>query len=338
MFGRLLGSSFVLAACLLLLPLASSGQVAAQEKLHVSVPGPLNISYLPLDLAPNIGADKAEGVELVLRRVGGGGIALQHLQTRNADFAVAGVPAAMSAKVRGNDVVVVAPVNDLTLFILMVRSGLKGKVKSVRDLRGRVIGVNTSSLASKTTSQQLAELLVKNAGLPANGIRLVAAGQNWDEQSSMIRGAAADAILGDEPFASRLRDAGDVFFLVNLADPADAATIPGAGFLHAAVETRSDVIAQTPHKVEKMVAVVRRTLAWMATHTPEQIVEALHIDDAGERRSLLQSLRQYPRLYSPDAKFSQAQVRETDLFYAATEGKSGVLADLIDDRWSGRKP
>ncbi len=317
-----------------------SCNVPAQEKLAVAVPGPLNISYLPLDLAPKIGADKAEGAELVIRHTGGGGVALQHLQSRNVDFAVAGVPAAMSARANGNDVVVVAPVDDLTLFILLVRSGLKGQVKQVRDLAGRVIGVNTSSLSSKTTSQQLAELLVKNAGLSVHQVRMIAAGQTWDEQSAVILTGTADAILGDEPFASRLRDGGHAFFLVNLANPADSAKIPGAGFLHAAVETRSDVISQSPQRVEKMVATIRRTLHWMASHTPEQIVAKLDVEDGEMRRSLLQSLRQYPRLYSRDAKFSAHQSRETDLFFAATEGsgKKVTLGAMTDDRWAGTKP
>ncbi len=310
----------------------------AGEKLLVSVPGPRNISYLPLDLASMIGADKEEGVELVLHHVGGGGVALNDLRTRKVDFAVAGAPAALSAKVRGHDVVVIAPVNDLALFVLMVRSSLKGEVRGVGDLKGRTIGVNSSSLSSKTTSQQLAELLVRNAGLALARVNFVAAGQSWEQQSSLIRTAAVDAILGDEPFASRLREAGEVFFLVNLANPADAAKVPGAGFLHAAVETRSDVLAQTPEKARRMVAVIRRTLAWMASHTPEQIVAALRIEDAGERQSILQALRQYPRLYSPDARFSAHQTQETDTFFTATEGRSGLFAGMIDARWAGSKP
>lgn len=315
---------------------------AAAEPLRLTVafPGPLNISYLPIDLAPRIGADKAEGVELVLRHTGGGGVALHQLQSRNVDFAVAGVPAAMSARANGNDVQVIAAVDDLTLFILMVRSDLKGQVKRVRDLAGRLVGVNTSSLSSKTTSQQLAELLLKNDGISPGHVRVIAAGQSWDEQSALILSKGADAILGDEPFASRLRDAGHVFFLVNLAQAADAEKIPGAGFLHAALETRSDVLRHAPKKAEKMIAVVRRTLAWMASHTPEEIVAALAIDDAAERSSLLQSLRQYKRLYSPDGKFSARQIRETDIFYASTEGNGRrvLLGDMVEDRWVGRKP
>jgi NitT/TauT family transport system substrate-binding protein len=325
---------------LLLAVLAFSAPATAQTRLTVAFPGPLNISYLPIDLAPKIGADKAEGVELVLRHTGGGGVALQQLQAREADFAVAGAPAAMSAKANGNDVVAIASVDDLTLFVLMVRSDLKRDVRRVRDLAGRVIGVNTSSLSSKTTSQQLAELLLKNDGISPGHVRIVPGGQSWDEQSALIRTKAADAILGDEPFASRLRDDGQVFFLVNLADAADAEKIPGAGFLHAAVETRSDVLRDSPKKAEKMVAVVRRTLAWMASHTPEEIVAALQIGEAPAREALLKSLRRYSRLYSPDGRLSARQIRETDIFYASSEGadKRVLLGDMIDARWAGRKP
>jgi len=86
---------------------------------------------------------------------------LQELMTRNADFAVAGLPAAMSQRVNGNAVVALAAVSDAPLFVLMVRADLAGKVKTVADLKGKVVGVNTSSLSSKTTSQQLAELVLK---------------------------------------------------------------------------------------------------------------------------------------------------------------------------------
>lgn len=327
-------------ACALLV-LLGAWPVWAQERLTVAYPGPLNVSYLPLDVATKIGADRDEGVQLVQRHTGGGGAALQQLQNRNADFAVAGVPAAMSAKANGNDVIVIAAVDDLAVFVLTVRADLKDKVKRPRDLAGRVIGVTSSSLAVKTISHQLAELLLKNDGLMPEQVRIVAAGQSWEEQSAMIRTRSADAILGFEPFASRLRDAGLVFFLFNLGDPVDAARVPGAGLLQAALQTRSDILRDTPKMAEKMVAVVRRTLRWMASHTPEEIVDVLQIADVTARASLLKSLRQYPRLYSPDGKFSENQLRETALFYAANEGAirpTVALDSMIDARWAGRKP
>jgi len=316
-------------------------QAADFQHIVVSAPGPRNISYLPVDLIPAIKADEEEGVDLRILHTGGGAVALNNMVTKNADFAVAGVPAAMSLRAGGGDVVVIAPVNDAPLFVLMVRSGLKGKVKKISDLRGKVIGVNTSTKASKTTSQQLAELLLKSGGVSTEDVRIVPAGQSWVEQSSLMISGAADAVMGDEPFASRLANDGKVFFLAHLAQPETVKGIEGASFLHAALETRSDLIAREPGKAEKMVRMIKKSLAWIASHTPEQVVDALGIKDPVERNSLIYALKKYPRSFSRDGRFSSAQLKETDIFFRSAlepgmPGKDLSIEQMIDDRWAGR--
>ena len=151
----------------------------------------------------------------------------------------------------------------------MVRAGLKGEVKRIADLRGRIIGVNTSTRNSKTTSQQLVELLLKSDGVSLDAVRIVPAGQSWVEQASLLVTGTADAVMGDEPFASRLLAENKVFFLANLADPGIQKSIPGANFLHAALETRGELIRNEPEKVAKMVRMLRTTLQWMARQTPK---------------------------------------------------------------------
>lgn len=329
LFALLLGGSFM-------------AQAVAETPMRivVSVPGPRNISYLPLDLLGKIGADRAEGAEVHLRQVGGGGVALQEMMMRNSDFTVAGLPAVMSLRSNGAKVVALAAVDDLPLFVLMVRSDLHRQVKRVADLKGRTVGVNTSSLSSTTTSQQLAELVLRNAGVAVQSVHIVAAGQSWDEQSSLLKSRTADAIMGDEPFASRLQDEGVVYFLANLGDPQTARKIPGAGFLHAALAAREDLVAQEPQKVEKMVRILRRTLEWMAAHPPEEIVARLEVKDPVERKYLLANLKKYPRLYSRDGRFSTRQLAETESFFRATSptiAEAFSLEGMVVDRWAGRK-
>jgi NitT/TauT family transport system substrate-binding protein len=325
-------------ALMLVTPIASAQEL---EKIVISAPGPRNISYLPVDLIPAIGADREEGIALKILHTGGGAVALNNLVTRNADFAVAGFPAAMSLSANGGDVVGIAPVDDAPLFVLMVRSELQGQVKRIADLRGKVIGVNTSTRNSKTTSQQLAELLLKSDGVDLSMVRIVPAGQSWIEQSSLINSGTADAVMGDEPFASRLLDEGKVFFLANLADPATTRRIAGANFLHATLETRSDMIRDEPKKVEKMVRMMVKSLRWIAKHRPEDVVDKLKVTDPEERASLLLALRAYPRAYSRDGKFSASQLKETERFFRKTsEGdaraQSLEIESIIDDRWAGR--
>jgi NitT/TauT family transport system substrate-binding protein len=312
-------------------------------KIVVSVPGPRNLSYLPIDLIPKLGTDRAEGAEVRILHTGGGAVAMQHLMSRNSDFAVAGLPAAMSLRANGGKVVTIAAVDDLPSFVLMVRSGLKGRVRRIADLKGRVIGVNTSSISSKTTSQQLAELLLRSDGVSPDAVRIIPAGQSWVEQSSLLISGDADAVMGDEPFASRLLAEGRVFFLANLSDAATTSRIPGAGFLHAAVETRQDVLETAPAKVEKMVGILHRTLSWMSNHTPEQIVDRFNLPEGEEKTYLLAALKRYPRMYSPDGRFSTRQLAETERFFRETSGDEPAaralrLESMVVDRWAGRKP
>lgn len=315
---------------------------AELKTVVVSAPGPHNLSYLPIDLISQIGADQAQGYRLKILHTGGGAVALQNLITRNADFAVAGVPAAMSLRANGGDVVLIAPVNDKPLFVLMVRMALAGQVKQIADLRGRVIGVNTSTKKSKTTSQQLVELLLKAGGIGIDQVRMVPAGQTWIEQSSLLLTNTADAVMGDEPFASRLRARQQVFFLANLAEPATVAGIAGMGFLHAALETRSEVIRQDPAMAQAMVAMLRQTLVWMAQNSPETVVAKLQIADVEERTALVEALTRYPNAFSRDGQFSAAQLQETDLFYVSGQTQPDLtpvaVTTMTDSRWAGSKP
>lgn len=319
-------------------PVARAGDKPME--IVVSAPGPRNLTYLPVDLITKIGADRAEGAVVTVRNFGGGGVALQDLMSRNADFAVAGLPAAISLRAHESKVVVLAPVSGAPLFVLMVRSELRQQVRTVADLKGRVIGVNTSSLSSTTTSQQLAELILKIHGISPDMVRMVPAGQSWDSQSSVLASGVADAVMGDEPFASRLKAGNKVYFLINLANRKDSRSIPGSGFLHAALETREELLKQDPIKAETMVKILKRTLAWMARATPEEIADKLEMTDPVEKNWIIQTLRQYPNIYSSDGRFSRSQLAETDRFFRETSPDPvppALLESMIHDQWSGRK-
>lgn len=318
--------------------LALEAFAQAPVRVVLSAPGPHNLSYLPVDLISKIGADTAEGLRLQVLHTGGGGVALKNLANRNADFIVAGVPAQMSAKLNGVDVVTIAAVDDAPLFVLMVRADLRSKVKRIADLRGRVLGVNTSTQSAKTTSQQLLEVVLLSDGVKPEEVTIVSAGQSWDEQSSVLKSKAVDAVMGDEPFATRLLEAKQVFFLANLGDRDTAARISGGHFLHAALATRSDVINRSPELVAKMVRALRRSLQWIATHSPEDVMTALDIHEPAERASFIKALKIYPNSFSQDGRFSTRQLSDTDLFFQmATPGAKGFsLNGMVNDRWAGR--
>lgn len=325
-----------------LLCLAASPSTAETLRINVAVPGPGTGAYFPIELISRIGADKAEGAEVVLRFVPGGGVAIEQLLGNNADIAVVGLPAAMSARLKDPRIVTIAPVNDLPLYALMVREGLRDQVKTVADLKGRTIGVHSNSLASKTNSHQLLELVLTRSGVESTAVRTVSVGQRWQSESAMLAAGDADAVMGDEPYAMRMEDEKTAFVLLHLGKPEHTKDIPGAGFLRAAVIARSDQIERGPRKAETMVRIIKRVLAWLARTPPETIVKTAGLAGTTEGNYMLKVLKKYPRQYSTDGMFSTRQLHETETFFQAAQAhnpaaRSLKIEDMVVDRWAGRK-
>lgn len=310
--------------------------------ITLATAGPGNLSHLPVELIKKIGADQAEGVDLVVRYFGGGPLAFQDMLDKNADFAVAGAPALAGLKVKGAPVVSIATVNRVPTFVLMVRTDLKGKVKSIADLKGRVIGVNNSSSATKSTSQQVAEFILRQAGVDPRRVNFMPAGQSLADQSAALDSGAVDALMGYEPFATRLKRAGKVFFLLDLHDLEACRKAMGGLFLNAQLATREDVIQAQPDKVARMVRVLARTLRWIDQHPAEEIVAQLAPADHATAAGLKDMLQRHKDIYSPDGAFTEEQVRTSERFFRENNAGAGPAAvftydRLINPHWAGMR-
>jgi NitT/TauT family transport system substrate-binding protein len=329
---------------LLLCFLAILPDLVAAEPLQiaVSVPGPNAASYYPVELIPRIGADKAEGAEVKVVFSPGGPAAIDEMLFNNVDFTVVGLPAAMSVRLIDKRVVALAAINDLPLYALMVRQELKGKVNSIADLKGRSIGLHSTSTANKSTSQQVLELMFRRGGAPPGSYRVVPIGRRWESESLMLKTGAVDAVIGDEPHATYMAANKIAFPLVHLGDAQTARQYAGAGFLRGALIGRADQLEKDTRKAETMIRIVKRTLNWITTHTSEELVDALGISDPEERQKLVAALKKYPRQYSKDGAFSNKQLRETEIFFIDSQAGNPAaenfrIDSMIDARWVGKK-
>jgi ABC-type nitrate/sulfonate/bicarbonate transport system substrate-binding protein len=224
----------------------------------------------------------------------------------------------------------------------MVRADLRGKVTRIEDLKGRVLGIHSNSLSTRTTSHQLAELLIRSRGLKPDDVRYVAAGQSWETQSAAFISKSVDASMCDEPFGTRLAEENLAFPLFGTGNPEDARQLPGAGFLRATLFGRRDRVDAQPALAERMVKVVLRALAWIAARGPEQIADTLGMTGL-DRKSFVDAYRKYPRQYSRDGRFSRAQLQDTEVFFRATTPDNPAaaalsLSSMIVDRWAASKP
>jgi ABC-type nitrate/sulfonate/bicarbonate transport system substrate-binding protein len=238
--------------------------------------------------------------------------------------------------------VALAAVEDRAPLCLLVRLPLRGSVQSVADLRGRPVGVHSNSLSTITNAQQFLALLLHRHGLAASDVRIVAAGQSWESQATALRSGLVDAVIAEEPFGLRLEQEGLAYALVRLGLPDRRLGLPGEGFLRGALITTPALVEREPQLAERMVRVVQRTLAWRRTHTADEIIAALGLAGA-EAAAFAAMLRQYPQQFSPDGRFSEAQIGETDTFFRQSGSGSAAERDyratsMLVDRWAGRRP
>jgi NitT/TauT family transport system substrate-binding protein len=331
------------AFALLIAALTASLPLGAQPlSISISVPGPGAAAYLPVELIEKIGADKAEGAELHISFSPSGGTSLSEVMTNNADFAVVGMPAAMSVRLKDPRVVALAAIDDLPLYVLLVRQGLKGKVSKISDLKGKTIGLHADSATVKTTSQQVLELIFRRGGVATDSYRKVSIGRRWESESMMLRNGVADAVIADEPEATKMIDDKVAFQLLHLGNPETMRLYSGTGFLRGVLIGRKDRLEKDPGKAETMVRIIQRTLKWMASHSAEEVVDKLDIATPDERDRLVALLKKFPRQYSTDGKFSTHQLAETEIFFIDSQlgnnaAESFRIESMVFDRWAGRK-
>jgi len=323
-----------------LLPAALNAHANSLLKITLASPGPASFSYLPIDLIKKIGADRAEGVDLEVRYYGGGPLAANEMLKGNSDFAALGMSALATFHADRKDVRSIVSVSRTPTYVLSVRSELRPDIQKIADLKGRVIGVHSSGKNSKSTSRQLVEFMLNRAGVAADSVNYLSAGQSYQEQRAALASGAVDALMGGEPFSSRLQEEGLVYILADLHNEKEARLALGGPFLYVQIATRGNLLEQQPEKVKRMAAVMRRVLQWIASHQPDEIARMLHANDPVAMRETRQFLARSKAAFSPDGVFRREEVATTERFlHSLSKDNPKIrairLTDFIDARYAG---
>lgn len=310
--------------------------------VSISVPGPGNLLFLPITLASRLRTDEAEGISLDIRYTGGGPQSFRDMLDHNADFAAGGLAALALQRLSGKPVVCVVPTTRVPAYTLLVRSGLRDQVRSISDLAGKVVGVKGHVPGGRSTSQLFTEYVLARAGVTPERVNYVPVGQAYDGQHAALASGTVDAIMGDEPFATRLVKHKVAFVLADFHDPDTTRSQMGGLFLNGHVATRSDFVVNRPDIVGKVVQAIRNTLVWIDQHSAADMVDALALADADERAAMLDALSAHKNIYSPDGRISAEQVATVDRFFHATEktgaAKALAVKDIINPQWAGSMP
>lgn len=175
-------------AGLLSLPLAGvhgSGraQPAPLKSIRLNIPGPGAMPFTPVELISRLGMDRALGAELLIRYFPSGVQGVEDLLAGNADFAGLGFAVLPKLLAKGQNVVAIAPLSGATPpFSVIVHASLRGKLRSIADLKGHSVGVSVGSAKAKSYLQSMAELLLASGGVQPDQVRWVGTAQNVEAQ------------------------------------------------------------------------------------------------------------------------------------------------------------
>lgn len=314
--------------------------MAAPTPIRLNLPGPNSLSFLPLELIVSLGLDVAHGAVLQLRYFPSGVLAFEDMVAGNANYAAHGFAILPDMKRKAKAGVAIASLTGSdTPIALIVRQDLAKQIRSVRDLKGRSIGVSTGSTANKTYLQLMGESILRAQGISGDAVRWIPMAQNWESVSGVFTSKSADAVLAEEPFATRLmmNRMGSVLVAQNHA--AGPGKVDQAGHFRTVVSVAAaQRDAQDPERA-LLLKLISAAQDFIARTPAAATAKALKLTDKNAERELESILNRYKALFAANPGFPSVRRQATADFLQnlglIPTANPSELVDLIDDRWSG---
>jgi NitT/TauT family transport system substrate-binding protein len=251
------------------------------------------IAFLPVRVAQTLGYYSQEGLAADVSEVNGGTKAMEALLGGSVDVAAGSMSdvvqvAAEGRRVRGFLVIYPRPSE-----VLAVAPGLSGTIHTIRDLKGRAVGVTTPGSA---THQFLNFLLVTN-GLSPQDVSVVSVGMSASSLTALDRGKVDAAVLIASAISTFEARHPGVEFLADTRTPAGARAIfRSEVFPSLSLLAQDSWLQQNPDTARGLVRAVKRAMDWIRNHPAEEvrdmIPEAARGPDADADLHAIRSIQQ----------------------------------------------
>jgi len=256
---------------------------------------PGNIVYLQLDLAKALHYFEDEGLDVQFKFYEGGPNAAKALEEGRVEFSGNSIDHAVYTRNAPKPLKMVAAFTDLPAVTLTVRRSLRAQIRSVKDLRGRRVGI----AALNSGTHVILASIFKSAGVPMNAVSIIPVGHTDQLLAAMKRGDI-DAAITTDPAAMRLLISGNASLLLDLVTYDETQRVFTGPYTFTGLMTRSDVIAQRPAVVQGMVNAVIRANQFIATHSAADIAAVLPMSAKHDRYVFVKSIEHTRPSFSKD--------------------------------------
>jgi NitT/TauT family transport system substrate-binding protein len=286
-FGRL-------AATLLALVL-SSGLASAATKITIAVGGGACLCYLPTVLAQQLGEYEKAGLAVELVDLKGGSDALRAVLGGSADVVSGYFDHCVNLAAKKQELTSFVVYDRYPGLVLVVSPGHTSEIKSIRDLAGKKVGI---SAPGSSTDFFLKYLLKKNGVDPAS-VPVIGVGLGATSVAAMEQGQIDAAVMLDPSVTVLQGSHPDLRILSDTRTQKDTLDVFGGEYPGGALYSTTAWIAGHDKEVQALTNAMLNTLAWIHTHSPEDVMAKMPPEMVGKNKELyLAALKNTIPMYS----------------------------------------
>jgi NitT/TauT family transport system substrate-binding protein len=234
-----------------------SGAASAQTTLRLGKAQANQFAFVPADVGVDTGIFKKHGIDLEISSFTGDAKEMQALTAGSLDIALGGGPA-LATIVKGVPMkAVAAEANAPNTILLVVLKD--GPIKTVDDLKGRIVSVSTAGSLTYWLTQQLS----RAQGWGDDGIKIAPLGSS-ETQIAALKTHQIDGVTTDGVTVYKFMETGDGRVLVKYGERIKD--------FHVHIIYASDaLIAGNPAALKAFLVGWFETIAYMRNHRQEAI-------------------------------------------------------------------
>jgi NitT/TauT family transport system substrate-binding protein len=299
---------------------------AAMAKVTIAVGGAACLCYLPTVLAEQLGEYKKAGVEVELVDFKGGSQSLTAVIGGSADVVSGYFDHCVNLAAKNQALEAFVVYDRYPGLTLVVGPKQTGKIKSVKDLKDKRVGV---SAPGSSTDFFLKYLLSKN-GVDPNSVGVVGIGLGATAVAAMEQGSVDAAVMLDPAITQMQGRNKDLTILSDTRTQKDTLDVFGGEYPGGALYTKSAWIAAHPKETQALTNAIVATLKWIHSHSAEEIMAKMPENLVGPDKALyLAALKSTIPMYSTtgrmDPKGAQAVL---DVFSQSSPEVKNAKIDL----------
>ncbi|MBP1857835.1 ABC transporter substrate-binding protein [Rhizobium herbae] len=278
---------------------------AFAEPVRISV-GSYNLNNLPFPVAAGLGLYEKEGLEVTVENFASGGSkTLQALVAGSTDIAVGFYDHTIQMQSQNKAVVGFVQLARNSGLVLAGGKNSSFDPTKPETIKGAKIGIT----APGSSSDFFVRYYLQRNNLSADDISLIGVGSGAAAVAALEQGKV-DLLVNYDPAATFIEAKGVGKILIDARSDEGAKEIYGGIYPTSVLYATQAYIDENPETIQKVTNATVKALAWMNTHSAEEIVEKLPKEFiSGDRDTYVKAVQNAKPIFSVDGTFSQTDTQ-----------------------------